>query len=138
MDLNRIVVELDAEISRLHQARKLLAGTPVADSKGGHRTGGPRKGRKRRMMSAAARAKISSAQKKRWAKKKDGEEVTNLLPIGLNAYSIRKFPLHTTAQKMCCSQNDVLRNYGSTEIELAQNPTFREVRREIASSHRGH
>jgi hypothetical protein len=70
MDLKSIVAELDEEISRLQQARTLLAGIPVAASKGSHRTVGPLKGRKRRKMSAAARAKMSAAQKKRWAKSK--------------------------------------------------------------------
>jgi hypothetical protein len=70
MDLKSIIADIDAEISRLQQARGLLAGIPVAASKGSQSTGGPLKGRKRRKMSAAARAKMSAAQKKRWAKTK--------------------------------------------------------------------
>ena len=70
MDLKGIVAELDAEISRLQQARRLLAGIPVTVSKVNGPAGVARGGRKRKKMSAAARAKISAAQKKRWAKTK--------------------------------------------------------------------
>jgi hypothetical protein len=52
-----IITAIDAEISRLQQARNLLAG-----SRG---TGGGK-----RVMSADARARISAAQKKRWAQKR--------------------------------------------------------------------
>jgi hypothetical protein len=68
MDLTRIVADIDAEVSRLQQVRRLLAGIPVAVSKGNGQTGVALGGRKRKKMSAAARAKISAAQKKRWAK----------------------------------------------------------------------
>jgi hypothetical protein len=70
MDLNRIMAELDAEISRLQQARRLLAGVPVAVDKDSGTTVMALGSRKRKKMSAAARAKISAAQKKRWAKTK--------------------------------------------------------------------
>jgi hypothetical protein len=74
MDLNGIVADIDAEISRLQQARKLLAGVPVAVGKVSGTTGVALGGRKRKKMSAAARAKISAAQKKRWAKTKSAEK----------------------------------------------------------------
>jgi hypothetical protein len=74
MDLKRIVAELDAEISRLQQARKLLTGGPVAAGKGSRATGVALGGQKRKKMSAAARAKISAAQKKRWAKTKSAKK----------------------------------------------------------------
>jgi hypothetical protein len=54
-----LITAIDAEISRLQQVRGLLAG---ADSTG------PRK--RKRTLSAEARARISAAQKKRWAQKK--------------------------------------------------------------------
>jgi hypothetical protein len=74
MDVKGIVAEVDAEISRLQQARKLLAGIPVAVRKGSRATGVVLGGRKRKKMSAAARAKISAAQKKRWAKSKSAKK----------------------------------------------------------------
>jgi hypothetical protein len=70
MDSNRIVADIDAEISRLQQVRKLLVGIPVAVAKGSSATGAVLGGGKRKEMSPAARAKISAAQKKRWAKTK--------------------------------------------------------------------
>jgi len=72
MDRNNIVLEIDAEISRLQQARGLLAGTnsagkpkPRASASASLRNNKPV-----RTLSAAARARISAAQKARWAKSK--------------------------------------------------------------------
>ncbi len=70
MDLNSIIAEIDAEISRLQQVRRLLADTQVAVSKVNRTTNVGVGGPKQKKMSAAARAKISAAQKKRWAKTK--------------------------------------------------------------------
>jgi hypothetical protein len=55
-----LIAAIDAEISRLQQARKLLAG------------GTGTRGGKRGSMSAEGRARISAAQKKRWKKQKTG------------------------------------------------------------------
>jgi len=60
MDFQAIIHSLDEEISRLQQARAILNGTGAV----------PATGRKRRHMSAAARARIAAAQRKRWAKVK--------------------------------------------------------------------
>ncbi len=58
MNTAELIAAIDAEISRLQQARKLLAGvTGTRGSKPG-------------TMSATARARISAAQKKRWAQQK--------------------------------------------------------------------
>jgi hypothetical protein len=54
-----LIATIDAEISRLQQVRGLLTGANST---------GPRK-RKHR-LSAEARARISAAQKKRWAQQK--------------------------------------------------------------------
>lgn len=74
MDLNRIMAELDAEISKLQQARRLLTGVPAAVDKDSSTTVMVLGSRKRKRMSAAARAKISAAQKKRWAKAKPAKK----------------------------------------------------------------
>jgi hypothetical protein len=60
MNLEAIVQDIDAEISRLEKARALLTGhtAPLKPAK------------KRRTMSAEGRARIAAAQKKRWAKAK--------------------------------------------------------------------
>jgi hypothetical protein len=74
MNLNSIVAEIDAEISKLQQARRLLAGLTAAGTTSSGTTDAALKGRKRPKMSAAARAKISAAQKKRWAKTKHAKK----------------------------------------------------------------
>jgi hypothetical protein len=58
MNTSELIAAIDAEIFRLQQARELLAG-----SRG---TGVSKPG----TMSAEARARISTAQKKRWAQQK--------------------------------------------------------------------
>src|SRR3954464_10478649 len=70
MNKDEIIHELDGEIERLRRARILLAGQerPGIVSAIGLARGKPRQGR--RGMSAEARARISAAQKKRWAKQK--------------------------------------------------------------------
>jgi hypothetical protein len=57
MNTPELIAAIDAEISRLQQARKLLAGsTGTRGSK--------------HVMSAEGRARISAAMKKRWAARK--------------------------------------------------------------------
>ena len=71
MDTNDIVVEIDAEISRLQQARALLSDTNTAvKRKPGHPASTSLPGNTKVVytMSAEARAKIAAAQKARWAK----------------------------------------------------------------------
>ena len=59
MDTRSILATIDAEISRLQQARALLAG--LGETK-------PNKVfKKRRSLSAKARKAIADAQRKRWA-----------------------------------------------------------------------
>jgi hypothetical protein len=68
MDTQSVIAAIDAEISRLQQVKSLLSGAartqniklPVAV-----KTSKPTK---RRRLSASARAKISAAQRARWAK----------------------------------------------------------------------
>ena len=74
MDLNSIVAEIDEEISRLQQVRRLLADTPAAVNKLNGTASVAVGGHKRKKMSATARAKISAAQKKRWAKGKSAKK----------------------------------------------------------------
>jgi len=58
MNISEVIAAIDAEISRLRQARKLLAGSTS--------TGGSKRG----AMSAEVRARISAAMKKRWAERR--------------------------------------------------------------------
>jgi hypothetical protein len=71
MDKNDIVVEIDAVVSRLQQARALLSDTNiVAKRKPGRPASSslPSNATVVHTMSVEVRAKIASAQKKRWAK----------------------------------------------------------------------
>lgn len=63
MNENRILQALKEELDRIQSAIAALEGS------GAGLRGGRRKGRKRR-LSAAARKRISEAQKARWAKQK--------------------------------------------------------------------
>jgi hypothetical protein len=82
VEVSRIIAEIDAQISKLHQARTLLAGTSQPASKGPGRP----KGRKAAVKTAAAapkaattrkrklspegRKRIADAMKKRWAERR--------------------------------------------------------------------
>jgi hypothetical protein len=71
MDTNDIVLEIDAEISRLRQARAILSGTSTLVKRKAGRPSGtnlPKAAKARRTMSAEAREKIATAQRARWAK----------------------------------------------------------------------
>jgi hypothetical protein len=61
METTQILAEIDSEIRRLQDVRALLAGTKSKTLK---------TGRKKRFLSAEARARIAAAQRKRWAKQK--------------------------------------------------------------------
>lgn len=69
MNREDIVVEIDAEITRLQQAKALLTGTTAIDGRNPARPSGARNTR-RWTMSAEAREKIAAAQRARWAKSK--------------------------------------------------------------------
>ena len=73
MDTNDIVLEIDAEISRLQQAKALLSNTGTTVKRKPGRpvsTSSPSKTKAIHTMSAEARARIAAAQKARWAKTK--------------------------------------------------------------------
>jgi hypothetical protein len=71
MKIESILAELDAEIARLTQVRKLLAGYgSSATVKAKAATKASAKGRKKHVLSAEARKRIAEAQKRRWAAQK--------------------------------------------------------------------
>lgn len=65
MNTTELIPLLDAEIERLQRARSLLTDGVVHVPKN-------HGNRRRRKLSAEARARISAAQKARWAKQKKG------------------------------------------------------------------
>lgn len=73
MDFASIVEQLKEERNRLNQAIAALEGTNPSSGRGRRAAGKGRAGRKRR-MSAEARRRISTAQKKRWARQKKAQK----------------------------------------------------------------
>jgi hypothetical protein len=63
METKGILAQIDSEIARLHQVRAILTGGRAAMKKA-------KSPRRKRVLSAEARARISAAQKARWAKAK--------------------------------------------------------------------
>lgn len=73
MDIQTIVTQLREEASRIENAIAALVGLgQPAPRRGRPPKAAQASGSGRRQMSAAARAKISAAQKARWAKQKGG------------------------------------------------------------------
>lgn len=73
MDTNRIIADIDTEISKLQQARAILASVGVKNGPGRRKSVEPKVLKpKKRKMSAKGRAAISAAMKARWSKKKEG------------------------------------------------------------------
>lgn len=81
MEVSRIIIELDAQIAKLQQARAVLAGTTVSTVRTG--PGRPKGGKKpapaavktstaprKRKLSAEGRKRIADAMKKRWAERR--------------------------------------------------------------------
>jgi len=78
VEVNRIIAEIDAQISKLQQARALLAGTTMSAARTGR---GRPKGSKntasattttprKRKLSPEGRKRIADAMKKRWAERR--------------------------------------------------------------------
>jgi hypothetical protein len=65
MTISDVLSQIDSEISRLQQARQLIAGSNL-----GNVRATPKPARKKRTISAAGRARIAAAQRARWAKRK--------------------------------------------------------------------
>ena len=73
MDIQGIVTQLRQEVSRIEQAIAALVGLGSQPARRGRppkASPGVATGRKRRTMSASARAKMAAAQRARWAKQK--------------------------------------------------------------------
>jgi len=76
VEVSRILEEIDAQISKLQQARELLSGTAVK-VKGRGRPKGSKNAKtaakaapRKRKISAEGRKRIAEAMKKRWAERR--------------------------------------------------------------------
>jgi hypothetical protein len=78
MEVSRIIAEIDAQISRLRQARELLAGTTATTGKRPGRPKGSKNSKaapsavapRKRKLSAQGRKNIADAMKRRWAERR--------------------------------------------------------------------
>jgi hypothetical protein len=70
MDTQKVVAEIDAEISRLQQVKALLTGTSTTENRNAGRSSVAGSSGKKRTLSAEARERIAAAQRTRWAKAK--------------------------------------------------------------------
>ena len=75
MDTNRIIADIETEISKLQQARALLAGTTVSAARAGRPKGSKNvatasKTPRKRKLSPEGRKRIADAMKKRWAERR--------------------------------------------------------------------
>ena len=66
MDFSHIIAQLDAEISRISQARDLLSGTDIVHAE----TKAARATPKTRNLTPEGRKKIADAVRRRWAKQR--------------------------------------------------------------------
>jgi hypothetical protein len=78
MEVSRILAEIDAQISKLQQARELLSGGTAKTARGPGRPKGSKnagtaavaKKTGKRRLSAEGRKRIADAMKKRWAERR--------------------------------------------------------------------
>jgi hypothetical protein len=80
MEVSRIIAEIDAQISKLQQARELLAGTTAKSGKGPGRPKGSKNAQhpvvastpsaRKRKLSPEGRKRIADAMKRRWAERR--------------------------------------------------------------------
>jgi hypothetical protein len=77
MEVSRILEEIDAQISKLQQARELLSGTVVKVGKSRGRPKGSKNAKtaakaapRKRKISPEGRKRIGEAMKKRWAERR--------------------------------------------------------------------
>ncbi len=66
MAIEQILSQIDSEIARLTQARKILASIGTGTN-GASKAASKAKPRKKRVLSAEARKRIADAQRRRWA-----------------------------------------------------------------------
>ena len=70
MDVTRIIAEIDAQISKLEQAKALLTGSAPRVGRGRPKGSTNKPGRKKRHLSPEGRKRIAEAMKKRWAERR--------------------------------------------------------------------
>jgi hypothetical protein len=74
MDKDTILATIDAEISKLEQAKALLTGTTVKRGPGRPKGTSKTTPKKKRNLSPEGRARIAAAVKARWAKQRKAQK----------------------------------------------------------------
>jgi hypothetical protein len=98
MNTEEIIRHIDGEISKLQQARVLLLGSDSPTKKGPGRPKATSSTPKKRILTAAGRARISAALKKRWAEKRNTvEAVKKAVPA--KAVAAKKVAAKKSAKK---------------------------------------
>ena len=97
MTIEEILSHIDAEISRLTEARDLVAGTARPKVARNPRKSGlvapkPRAQRTKRVISPEGRARIAAAQKLRWAKQKRSRKNAKMLVAAQTATRVAGMP----------------------------------------------
>ncbi len=127
MNIRDIVVEIDAEISRLRQAKALLSGIRTTESHKSSRparASRPTNARAKRTLSAQAREKIAAAQRARWAKSK--KAVKKAARIAAAASTAKKAPAVGLGAKS--RKKRTLSAGTRTKIAAAQKARWAKVR----------
>jgi hypothetical protein len=128
MNIQDIVVELDAEISRLQQVKALLTGTTTTEMQKPGRpanTSLAGRARPRRTLSAEARERIAAAQRARWAKfKKAAKKAAPSIPAASTAKKAPAVGLHAKSEN-----KRTLSEGARAKIAAAQKARWAKVRK---------
>lgn len=74
MQVSKIIAEIDAQISKLQQARALLSGVESQTSKGPGRPKGSKNAKPtKRKLTPEGRKRIADAMKRRWAERRKSQ-----------------------------------------------------------------
>ena len=130
MDTQKIVAEIDAEISLLKQVKALLTRTNTAENRKSGRNSMAGSSGKKRTLSAEARERIAAAQRARWAKSKKAlkkRATRNTSPVSAHKKATTANPAVKSAKRRSMSPKARLRMAaGQKELRgVANSPAKR-------------
>jgi hypothetical protein len=128
MNIQDIFAEIDAEISKLQQVKALLSGTSITEKRKPSRPTNAslsRIAKTKRTLSAAARAKIATAQRARWAKvRKPGNQSAPSTVAASPNTKVIKTDSHAKSTKKRAISSE-----GRANIVAAQKARWAKVRK---------
>jgi len=128
MDTQSIVVEIDAEISRLQRVKALLSDTSTDGQRKPRHTVGsslPGEPTKRNIMNPEARAKIAAGQRARWAKVRNAAKkkaLSTTTELGTTKSASAKLPAKVKARPTMSAE-------ARAKIAAAQKARWAKVRK---------